>query len=237
MNSMRITLLIPMILIITACSSSNTYTVRPGDSLSGIANRHNISVTELSRMNNISNPNHIRAGQTLKIRGGAKVKDSRVSSTSYASNQNYKVPPANKNTDHSVKASSTYTNQPIPKMGGWQKPTQGNLVRSFNPNLPGHKGVQISGNLNQPVNSANNGVVVYAGQGSGGFGQLVMVKHSNNVYTAYGYLSSIAVREGQKVSGGQPIGTMGASPEGKSILHFEVRINGNPINPTRYVNL
>lgn len=233
---MRTTLLMPFVLIIAACSSYGTYTVRPGDSLSGIANRHNISVSELSRINNISNPNHIRAGQTLKVRGGAKVKDSR-SRSSYSTNNQYKVPPANKNTDHSVKASSTYTNQPIPKMGGWQKPTQGKVIRSFNPNLPGHKGIQISGNLNQPVNSANNGVVVYAGQGSGGFGQLVMVKHANNVYTAYGYLSSIAVREGQKVSGGQLIGTMGASPEGKSILHFEVRVNGNPINPSRYVNL
>ncbi|GAA5094835.1 peptidoglycan DD-metalloendopeptidase family protein [Wohlfahrtiimonas larvae] len=210
--------------------------MRPGDSLSNIASRHNISVAELSRINNISNPNHIRAGQTLKIRGGAKVKDSRSNQNQYASNRNYKVPPANKNTDHSVQASSTYTNQPIPKMGGWHKPTQGQVIRSFNPNLPGHKGIQIAGNFNQPVNSANNGVVVYAGQGSGGFGQLVMVKHANNVYTAYGYLSSVTVREGQKVSSSQQIGTMGTSPEGKNILHFEVRVNGNPINPTRYVN-
>lgn len=234
---MRTTLLIPIVLLIAACSSSGTYTVRPGDSLSNIASRHNMSVADLSRMNNISNPNHIRVGQTLKTRGGTKVKDTRGSSSNYSSSNNYKVPSVNKNTDHSVQASSTYTNQPIPKMGGWHKPTQGKVVRSFNPNLPGHKGVQISGSLNQPVNSANNGIVVYAGQGSGGFGQLVMVKHSNNVYTAYGYLSSVAVREGQKVSSGQQIGTMGASPEGKSILHFEVRVNGNPINPSRYVNL
>ncbi len=235
---MRTTLLIPIVLIITACSSSGTYTVRSGDSLSNIASRHNMSVAELSRMNNISNPNHIRVGQTLKTRGATKVKDSHSYSnnTTKASNSNYKVPPVNKNTDHSVKASSTYTNQPIPKMAGWHKPTQGKVVRSFNPNLPGHKGIQISGSSNQPVHSANNGVVVYAGQGSGGFGQLVMIKHSNNVYTAYGYLSSIAVREGQKVSGKQQIGTMGTSPEGKNILHFEVRVNGNPINPTRYVN-
>lgn len=231
---MRTTLLIPIILIITACSSSGTYTVRPGDSLSNIASRHNMSVADLSRMNNISNPNHIRAGQTLKIRGGVKVKDNH----SYASTSrnNYKTPPVNRNTDHSVKASSTYTNQPIPKMAGWHKPTQGKIVRSFNPNLPGHKGIQISGNLNQRVNSANNGVVAYAGKGSGGFGQLVMIKHANNVYTAYGYLSSITVHEGQKVSSGQQIGTMGTSSDGRTILHFEVRVNGNPINPTRYVN-
>ena len=228
---MRTTLLIPFILIITACSSYGTYTVRSGDSLSSIASRHNISVAEISRINNISNPNHIRAGQTLKVRGGAKVKDSR---SSYASNNNYK-PTAKRNSDHSIQASSTYTNQPIPKMGGWQKPTRGKVVRSFNPNLPGHKGIQIAGNMNQTVNSANNGIVAYAGQGSGGFGQLVMIKHANNVYTAYGYLSSISVREGQKVSSGQQIGTMGTSPDGRSVLHFEVRVNGNPINPSRYV--
>lgn len=229
---MRTTLLIPVILMIAACSSSGTYTIRPGDSLSSIANRHGISVAELSRMNNISNPNHIRAGQTIKVRGGAKVSSRSSGSTS---SSNYK-PPVNKNTDHSIQASSAYTNKPIPKMGGWHKPTQGKVVRSFNPNLPGHKGIQISGKLNQPVYSANNGEVVYAGQGSGGFGQLVMVKHANNVYTAYGYLSSISVREGQRVNSGQQIGTMGISSDGRTILHFEVRVNGTAINPTRYVN-
>lgn len=227
--------LISLTLFIAACSSSSnySYTVRSGDSLSGIASSHGISVAELSRLNNISNPNHIRVGQTLKIRGGVKVNSGR-NSNNVASSSNYK--PGNTTaSDHSIQAASTYTNKPIPKLSGWHKPTQGKVVRSFNPNLPGHKGIQISGQLNQAVYSANSGQVVYAGQGSGGFGQLVMVKHANNVYTAYGYLSSISVREGQNVSSGQQIGTMGISSDGRTILHFEVRVNGTPINPTRYV--
>lgn len=233
MKPLRLPLLISSIIVLTACSSSyGTYTVRSGDSLSSIANRHNISVAELSRLNNISNPNHIRAGQTLKIKGGSKVSDGR----NYTATNTYKPGAATKPSDHSIQASSTYTNQAIPKMTGWQKPTQGKVVRNFNPNLPGHKGIQIAGTLNQPVTSANSGQVVYAGQGSGGFGQLVMVKHANNVYTAYGYLSSIAVKEGQRVQTGQQIGTMGISPDGRTVLHFEIRVKGNPINPTRYVN-
>lgn len=234
MNSIRTALIILSIAIISACSTYGTYTVKSGDTLSNIASRHNISVSELNRLNNISNPNHIRVGQTLRIKGGAKVSNSRGSSKSNVSNNNYKAT-ATKPTDHSIQASTYYTDQAIPKMTGWAKPTQGKVVRSFNPNLPGHKGIQIAGNLHQAVNSANSGQVVYAGQGTGGVGQLVMIKHSNNVYTAYSYLSSISVREGQNVKTGQQIGTMGVSSDGRTILHFEIRVNGSPINPTRYV--
>lgn len=234
MNSIRTALIISSIAIISACSSYGTYTVKSGDTLSNIASRHNISVSELNRLNNISNPNHIKVGQTLRIKGGAKV-SSRSTSSSPASSNNYRAP-ASRTTDHSIQAPTTYTDKAIPKMGGWVKPTQGKVVRSFNPNLPGHKGIQIAGNMNQPVLSANNGQVVYAGQGTGGVGQLVMIKHSNNVYTAYGYLSSIAVREGNTVKAGQQIGTMGRSSDGRTVLHFEIRVNGSPINPTRYVN-
>ncbi len=233
MKSMRTTLIVPFMLVIAACSSHGVYTVRSGDSLNSIANRYNLSVAELSRMNNISNPDHIRVGQQLKIRGGAKVRDGRAVASTQTST--YKPNKTTVASDHTIKAPSTYNNQPIPKMGGWHKPTQGKVVRNFNPNLPGHKGIQIAGNLNQPVTSANNGQVVYAGVGSGGFGQLVIIKHSNSVYTAYGYLSSISVREGERVKSGQQIGTMGKSSEGRNILHFEIRVNGSPINPTRYV--
>lgn len=232
MKSLRTALIISSIAIISACSSYGTYTVKSGDTLSSIANRHNISVSELNRLNNISNPNHIRVGQTLRIKGGAKVSSG---SSKSVSNNNYRATTSS-TTDHGIQAPKTYSNQSIPKMSGWARPTQGNVVRSFNPNLLGHKGIQIAGNLNQPIVSANNGQVVYAGQGTGGVGQLVMIKHANNVYTAYGYLSSIAVREGQSIKTGQQIGTMGTSSDGRTVLYFEIRVNGSPINPTRYVN-
>lgn len=184
---MRILITLLVLFFISACSKHSTYTVKQGDSLSTIAKRHGISVTELGRLNRISNPNHIKAGQILKIRGSAKVNSSQKT---YAKN--------NKTTSQPIQNSqpTNYSEKPIPKIAGWHKPTQGNVVRSFNPSLPGHKGIQITGQPNQAIYSANNGNVVYAGQGSSGYGQLVIIKHSNNVYTAYGYLSLFRLKKG-----------------------------------------
>ncbi len=228
----RLPILFSVVLILTACASNTgTYTVKSGDSLSAIARRHNLTITEISRMNNITNPNRIHAGQVLKVRANAKVNQesygTRVSTASSTK------PSTNAS---STKATPSYTNAPIPKQGGWSQPTRGKVVRSFNPNLPGHKGIQISGSPNQAIYSANDGEVVYSGRGNSGYGQLIIIKHTSALYSAYGYLSSINVSEGARVKSGQQIGTMGQSNDGRTVLYFEIRANGSPINPTRYIS-
>ena len=96
-------------------------------------------------------------------------------------------------------------------------------------------GVLIDGKTGQPIVAAASGRVVYAGSGLIGYGQLIILKHNDTYLSAYGYTASLLVKEGEQVNKGQRIATMGEGPERKPRLHFEIRRNGEPVNPQRYL--
>lgn len=226
----KLTFLLATLFIVQACSSGS-YTVRSGDSLGQIARNHKMSVNELQRLNNISNPNMIRAGQVLKVKGksGSSVRDSNNKDAS---------PAAIARRDNSVvipKAPAAPKDTVSTGISGWIKPTNGSVVKSYNPNIPGQKGIQIAGNLNQPIHAAHDGEVVFAGAGNSGYGQLIIIRHNANTYTAYGYLSSINIKEGMKVKKGQSIAAMGNSFDGRTVLYFEIRTKGQTVNPMNYI--
>ena len=98
-----------------------------------------------------------------------------------------------------------------------------------------HPGIDISAGYGRPVTAAGNGEVVFAGR-DGGYGGLVVVDHGGRLHTLYGHLSALYVREGQLVRRGQPIGAVGASGRATGAhLHYEVRVNGGPVDPRRYL--
>ncbi|UNM95334.1 peptidoglycan DD-metalloendopeptidase family protein [Ignatzschineria rhizosphaerae] len=237
MSLKRLTFFLTTLLILSACSSG-TYTVRSGDSLSQIASNHKMSVSDLQRLNNISNPNHIRVGQVLKVSGKA---GSAVRSNNTTSNRNIAAtnttPQKIATRDNTVVTPKPATpkDQVSTGISGWVKPTEGTVVKSYNPNIPGQKGIQIAGTVNQPIKAAHDGEVVFAGAGNSGYGQLIIVRHNANTYTAYGYLSSINVREGAKVKKGQTIAGMGNSFDGRTVLYFEIRTKGQTVNPMNYI--
>lgn len=112
----------------------------------------------------------------------------------------------------------------------WQWPvTGGNATLTSRPN--GGYGLTIGGKRGDEVRAAASGRVVYTGSGLLGYGQLVIVKHSETYLSAYGHTEAVAVREGQAVGAGQRIATMGAGPQGEPVLYFEIRVNGAPSNP------
>lgn len=237
MSLKRLTFFLTTLLILSACSGG-TYTVRSGDSLSQIASNHKMSVSGLQRLNNISNPNHIRVGQVLKVSGKA---GSAVRSNNTTSNRNIV---ATNTTPQKIATRDNTVVTPKPAapkdqvstgISGWVKPTEGTVVKSYNPNIPGQKGIQIAGTVNQPIKAAHDGEVVFAGAGNSGYGQLIIVRHNANTYTAYGYLSSINVREGAKVKKGQTIAGMGNSFDGRTVLYFEIRTKGQTVNPMNYI--
>lgn len=115
--------------------------------------------------------------------------------------------------------------------GGWVWPTSGRTVRGFSPALGGNKGLDIAGQLGQPVRATAAGTVVYAGNGLRQYGNLVIVKHSPDYLSAYGYLQRIDVAEGSAVAQGQAIAVMGSPGDGAGLLHFEIRLRGTPIDP------
>ncbi|HND99088.1 MAG TPA: peptidoglycan DD-metalloendopeptidase family protein, partial [Plasticicumulans sp.] len=119
--------------------------------------------------------------------------------------------------------------------GPWRWPVRGELLRRYDADGPGRKGIEIGAGLGQTVSAAQGGEVVYSGSGLPGYGRLIIIKHSESMLSAYGFLGKILLNEGDKVRAGQAIGEVGTSSENRPALHFEIRQNGRPVDPLRYL--
>jgi lipoprotein NlpD len=117
---------------------------------------------------------------------------------------------------------------------GWMWPSAGKLVTgvSENPNL---KGIDIAGKAGQPIVASAAGKVVYAGTGIRGYGKLIIVKHNTAYLSAYAHNQEILVKEGQQVAKGQKIAEMGNTDANQVKLHFEIRKQGTPMDPLKYL--
>ncbi|HZG22798.1 MAG TPA: peptidoglycan DD-metalloendopeptidase family protein [Herbaspirillum sp.] len=114
----------------------------------------------------------------------------------------------------------------------WMWPAEGKVVGTFE---GGKKGVDIAGKDGQAVLAAAGGKVMYAGSGIRGYGNLVIIKHTNNLLSAYAHNKTILVKEGQSVTKGQKIAEMGKSDSDSVKLHFEIRQQGKPVDPSKYL--
>jgi lipoprotein NlpD len=115
----------------------------------------------------------------------------------------------------------------------WMWPSDGKIVATFDEGK--NKGIDIAGRAGQQVMAAGTGKVMYAGSGIRGYGNLVIVKHSNSLLSAYAHNRSIVVKEGQNVNKGQVIAEMGDSDADSVKLHFEIRQQGKPVDPSRFL--
>ena len=115
----------------------------------------------------------------------------------------------------------------------WTRPTGGKTISAFG--RGGNKGIDIGGTFEQPIRAAAPGRVVYAGSGLVGYGKLVIVKHDSRLLSAYAHNERLRVGEGDEVKGGQHIADMGRSGKGRVMLHFEIRRDGKPVDPLRYL--
>jgi murein DD-endopeptidase MepM/ murein hydrolase activator NlpD len=128
-------------------------------------------------------------------------------------------------------ANSAAPAAPVAPPGGWTWPTVGTTLRGYSAAHGGNKGLDIAGQIGQPVRAAAAGTVVYAGNGLRQYGNLLIVKHTEDYLSAYGHLQQIAVAEGSAVTVGQTIASMGSPGDGRGVLHFEIRYRGTPIDP------
>ena len=220
----RALIVIGLSFLLVACSSQpkwyedpDTHIVRRGETLFSIAFRYGKSPTDLARWNGLGDGTLIHPGQRLRLKGPARGSSSR--STQTASRPAAKPLPK-------IPA------QPSPK---WAWPTNGRVNVQFGAKPGPGTGVLINGKAGQPITAAASGSVVYAGSGLIGYGQLIILKHNDTYLSAYGYTASLLVKEGQDVKKGQRIATMGEGPERKPRLHFEIRRNGEPVNPQQYL--
>jgi lipoprotein NlpD len=117
----------------------------------------------------------------------------------------------------------------------WSWPLRGKVLQTFRPGDRTHEGIRISGKGGEMVLAAESGKVVYSGSGLKGYGNLIIIKHNNKYLSAYGFNRRLLVKEGDQVSRGEPIAEVGQLPGGGYGLHFEIRKNGKPVNPLRYL--
>jgi lipoprotein NlpD len=118
-----------------------------------------------------------------------------------------------------------------PSAAGWIWPATGKVVVTYASGDPTRQGIDIAGEIGQDVRAARDGEVVYSGAGLIGYGELVIIKHSPELLSAYGHNRVRLVKEGDKVKSGQKIAEMGKNSANRVLLHFEVRKNGKPVDP------
>ena len=232
------------------------YTVRKGDTLLRIAFDFGQNYRDLVDWNKLANPDDIKVGQVLRVSqpGGersANVQTQPVPMPPPATVPRKTEPRADKTpyTDGKVattttpSATATPATPPAPPAASaaasddarlsWMWPSEGRVVATFDDGR--NKGVDIAGKLGQPVVAAGSGKVMYAGSGIRGYGNLVIVKHSNSLLSAYAHNRKIVVKEGDNVTRGQQIAEMGDSDADTVKLHFEIRQQGKPVDPTRFL--
>ncbi|MDH3948951.1 MAG: peptidoglycan DD-metalloendopeptidase family protein, partial [Gammaproteobacteria bacterium] len=117
----------------------------------------------------------------------------------------------------------------------WRWPTQGQVISRFVVGDPTRQGIDISGKRGQPIIAAASGKVVYSGNGLRGYGNLVIIQHNETYFSAYAHNQKVLVKEKDKVKSGQRIADMGNSGTDRVMLHFEIRRNGKPSNPLKYL--
>ena len=115
----------------------------------------------------------------------------------------------------------------------WIWPARGSTLAGFDEAK--NKGVDIAGKAGDPVVAAADGRVVYAGSGLRGYGNLIILKHNNTFLTAYAHNQTLLVKEDQSVKQGQKIAEMGSTDADRVKLHFEIRRQGKPVDPSKYL--
>jgi lipoprotein NlpD len=207
-------------------STSGTYVVRPGDTLYKIAQANGVSVADLSRLNNITDPSQLRVGQVLRLNGNTAASTDTPSAGSSAPVTTAPVKPAQTPEPTSVARASDAS------LISWSWPAKGKVLQGFNSNT---KGIDIAGKEGDPVYAAADGKVMYAGNGVRGLGNLILLGHSNGFITAYAHNQSLLVKTGQQVKKGDKIAAVGQTDTTSPRLHFEIRRRGTPVNPVAYL--
>src|SRR5690606_35388159 len=117
----------------------------------------------------------------------------------------------------------------------WRWPVDGALLSRYVAGEPTKQGIDIGGTAGSAVRAAGDGTVVYSGSGLVGYGELIIIKHDEQWLSAYGHNRSRLVNEGAVVKAGQQIAELGRSGASRDMLHFEIRYNGKPVDPLRYL--
>ena len=248
------------VLALAACGTFGQHVVRKGETLYSISWRYGLDYREVAAWNGLPPPYVIREGQRLRLTpptgrrsvsstgslrrsvpaettaaAGAAGRGAAGTASSPAVEGGERDPAkgvARKDTRKDTSEVSGSTRAP-----DWTWPARGRLIGRFARGEPGRKGIDIAGAPGTPVRAAAAGRVVYSGNGIPRYGNLLIIKHNDKYLSAYAHNRRLLVQEGAVVKRGQQIAEMGRSGTGVSqvMLHFEIRVDGEPVDPLAYL--
>ncbi|MCX2896004.1 peptidoglycan DD-metalloendopeptidase family protein [Stenotrophomonas lactitubi] len=202
--------------------------VRKGDTIYALARIHDITPADLIAWNNLDNPSTIYPGQVIRLYPAG-------SSGGRAPTTVVTAPRPGGSTSGGSTAPTPGPAGPVKSNIAWRWPADGAVVGRYVAGDATKQGVDIAGTSGAPVKATANGVVVYSGAGLVGYGELIIIKHSDQWLSAYGHNRKRLVNEGQSVKAGEQIAEMGRTGANRDMLHFEIRYNGKPVDPQQYL--
>lgn len=243
-----------MLVTLSACTSQSiyydkkfnppvyfgTHVVRQGETMYSIARRYGRDYKELAAANNIQSPYTISPGTKIHLE---KVFDGYTGSATEVKKQvkeNVNVTKRKVNKEKSNLVTKVKKHKNFKNIK-WSWPHVGPILAMYRNSAKSerqaniNKGIDIGGRDGDPIYAAASGEVVYAGNGLLGYGNLVIINHNAQYLSAYAHNRKILVKEGQKIQAGQKIAEMGDSGAERTMLHFEIRRNGQPVDPLRYL--
>ena len=196
---------------------------RKGDTLYSLSKWYGVSVERLAQLNQLKKPYIIQPGQTIFLKPLNTKGKSATAKTSTVT--------APKKSPEQQSAIISW-----PKSVRWQWPAKGKVVKKYNRQRNDAKGIDIAGKRGDAIVASAEGKVVYSGGGLISYGNLIIIKHNKTFLSAYAYNRKLLVKEGDIVKAGEKIAEMGDKDKLSPRLHFEIRKNGKPVDPMKYLS-
>lgn len=219
-------------------AASNYYVVQSGDTIYSVAFAFSIDYRDLAAANNLQPPYILHAGERLRMTHAPAVGPTPLKYVPTQVIQSPQVVQPTQVTQPRAMPQHKIYFQPNPSpvfTRQWHWPTKGRLISVFSRQPDGQSGISIAGRLGQPIRAAASGEVVYSGDGVRGYGNLIIIKHDDNYLSAYAFNQVNLVSVGEHVQTGQVIARMGRNDAGRTLLYFEIRCDGVPKNPLRFL--
>lgn len=237
-------------LLISACGTHTFHQVRPNDTLYSISWNYNQDYKQVAKWNGLAAPYVVKPGQWIRVVPPTRdawgnlhppLPKPRPTKT-YQPKPTPKTVVKSKPIPEPAKtAVASHPKQTSPvvsrstNMPDWIWPSKGKVIQTYNAKQPRRQGIDISATLGEQVLATSGGKVVYSGNGLRGYGNLIIIKHNAKYLSAYAHNQRRVVKEGDMVKKGQVIAYAGQTESDRVKLHFQIRIDGKPVDPLRYL--